>query len=426
MDLRDLMKKRAALGAEAQALLSKTNPTKEDMAAAKAKLDEAEEVKAQIELLEKAMGIVDGKPHPAGDVEPPTGRGFKSLGDQMAAVLRASLPNGGIDSRLTPVDKEGRILNAASGLGEAIPADGGYLVEQTFVTELLKRTYETGVLVGRCRRLPIGANSNGIRINGIDETSRATGSRWGGIRVYRDAEADLMTGSKPKFRVIDMKLERMTGLCYATEELLEDSVLLEEVIMQGFPEEFGFKIDDEIVEGTGSGQMLGFLKAPCLVTVAKKTGQAADTVVAENIEEMWARVWSRSKPNAIWLINTSVGPQLMKMYHAVGTGGVPVYMPANGLSGQPYGTLFNRPVIEIEQASALGDVGDISCVDLSQYLYVDKGGIKAAQSIHVRFLYGENTFRFVLRNNGEPIWHSALTPFKGSDDVSPFVTLAAR
>ncbi|MDD4892315.1 MAG: phage major capsid protein, partial [Phycisphaerae bacterium] len=233
-------------------------------------------------------------------------------------------------------------------------------------------------------------------------------------------------GTKPKFRVIDMKLERMTGACYATEELLIDTTLLESVIMQGFSEEFGFVIDNEIVRGTGSGQMLGFLNSPCLVTVTKEANQADDTVVSQNIEKMWARLWSRSKGNAVWLINTSVGPQLMQLYHAVGTGGIPVYMPANGLSGLPYGTLFSRPVLEIEQASALGDVGDISLVDLSQYLYVDKGGVQAAQSIHVRFLYGENTFRFVLRNNGQPIWNSALAPFKGSDSVSPFVTLGAR
>ena len=40
-----------------------------------------------------------------------------------------------------------------------------------------------------------------------------------------------------------------------------------------FAEEFGFKIDDVILNGTGSGQPLGILNSPALVTVEKKTGR---------------------------------------------------------------------------------------------------------------------------------------------------------
>lgn len=41
----------------------------------------------------------------------------------------------------------------------------------------------------------------------------------------------------------------------------------------------------------------------------------------------------------------------------------------------------------LEQYSAVGEVGDIIIADKSQYLLIDKGGINAASSIHVRFLY---------------------------------------
>ena len=63
---------------------------------------------------------------------------------------------------------------------------------------------------------------------------------------------------------------------------------------------------------------------------------------------------------------------------------------------------------------------------MSQYYLATKGGIQAAQSIHVRFIYDESVFRFVYRIDGQPAWSSALTPFKGSNTVSPFVGLAAR
>jgi HK97 family phage major capsid protein len=110
----------------------------------------------------------------------------------------------------------------------------------------------------------------------------------------------------------------------------------------------------------------------------------------------------------------------------IGTAGVPVYLPANGISGQPYGTLFGRPVIPVEYADTLGTEGDITLADYSQYVLADKGGVQTASSMHVAFLTDEMVFRFIYRVDGEPIWHAALTPFKGSNTLSPFVTLATR
>jgi len=80
----------------------------------------------------------------------------------------------------------------------------------------------------------------------------------------------------------------------------------------------------------------------------------------------------------------------------------------------------------IEQAETLGTVGDIILADLSEYMLIDKGGIKQAASIHVRFLYDEMTFRWTYRLDGQPIRNSALTPYKGSNTRSPFITLATR
>jgi len=339
----------------------------------------------------------------------------------MAAIMRAGRPGGSIDPRL---------FNAAgSGLSESVPSDGGFLVQQDFSTVLLQDVFKTGVLADRCRRIPISANANSIKIPGIDETSRAS-SRMGGIVGYWEDEADLKTKSKPKFRKIELSLKKLVGLCYATDELLDDVTALEGVIRAGFASEFGFLLDDAIVNGTGAGQPLGYMNAGCLVTVAKETGQDADTVVAENVIKMYSRIFASSRSNAVWLINQNVEPQLFTMSLAVGTGGVPVYMPAGGLSGQPYATLFGRPVIAIEQAASLGDTGDIAFVDLAGgYILAEKGGIQADMSIHVRFIYDESVFRFVLRIDGQPVRASALAPYKGSstnDTQSHFIVLAER
>ena len=134
----------------------------------------------------------------------------------------------------------------------------------------------------------------------------------------------------------------------------------------------------------------------------------------------------RWRANAVWFINGEAEEQLESMYMTVGTGGVPVYMPAGGVSGSQYSTLYGRPVIPLEQCSKLGDVGDIIFADFSQYILITKGGLDVAESMHVKFIYDEMCYRFMLRNNGMPRYKSAITPYKGNNTVSPFVTLAAR
>ena len=57
---------------------------------------------------------------------------------------------------------------------------------------------------------------------------------------------------------------------------------------------------------------------------------------------------------------------------------------------------------------------------------IDKAsGIQSAASIHVAFTTAEQAFRFIYRVDGEPLWNSALTPFKGSNTQSPMVALSA-
>ena len=97
--------------------------------------------------------------------------------------------------------------------------------------------------------------------------------------------------------------------------------------MQGFSEEIGFKLDDSVVNGTGAGTPLGIMNAPCKVRVNKETGQAATTLVAENIEKMYARMYAPSVRSAVWLINQDVWPQIFQLHHVVGTGGVPMFIP---------------------------------------------------------------------------------------------------
>ena len=320
------------------------------------------------------------------------------------------------------VELQATVSGASSGNQE----QAGLLVRSDWNTTLLNRLQEEGKLAPRCMPMPVGDGFDGVEAPFVDETSRATGSRWGGVQVYRGAEAAAMTGSQPKLGKFELRLEDMFGLFYATDRLLRDATLLESLAMKAFPSEAAFKLDDEIIRGTGTGQCLGIIGNAPTVSVAKETGQAAATIKYENIVKMYSVLLARCMSGAEWFINQTCLPQLYTMSLSVGTGGVPVYLPANGAAATPYGTLMGLPVNVIEQAAAVGTVGDIILANFkNDYAMISKPPTSAS-SIHVLFTSNQTTFRWVWPVIGKPTLSAAITPYKGSGTFGPFVTLATR
>jgi HK97 family phage major capsid protein len=443
--LRNLIQKRADLVKEASAIFDLAASENRNLTEAEAARDDAitaelTELNASIVRAERqaerqrSVGAVVDPLEESDRVhaQPRTGeRPFRSIGEQLMAVARAGNPDfrGEHDPRLT-------VEAGPTGASEGIAGDGGFLVQTDFASELLQNTYDMGDVASRIRRIQIGQNSNGIRMNGVDETSRANGSRWGGIRSYWTGEAQLINASQPKFKQIKMELDKLTGVLYATSELLADSVALASWTPQAFSDEFLFKIEDSVFNGTGAGQPLGFLNSGATITVLKEASQPAATIFAENIVKMWARMPAKNRKNAVWYVNQDIEPQLylmnLKIKNVAGTenvGGLAIpmviYTPP-GTNGNTLGSLMGRPVIPVEYAATLGTAGDIVLCDPSQYLGIEKGGIQSESSIHVRFLYDEKAFRFIYRFNGQPIWTSPMTPYKGTNTQSPFVVLETR
>lgn len=347
------------------------------------------------------------------------GKPFDTFGNFLMSVKAAGTPGKKTDPRL--------FYNAASGGNEAVPSDGGFAVQTDFSSTLLEKTYEESILAQRCTPMPISSGANGIKLPVVDEQSRVTGSRWGGVQMYWAGEADSVTAKKPKLAQLELKLHKLMGISYLTEEVMEDSGAMEALVNTAFTSEASWTIDDCIMNGDGAGKPLGFTASNAVVTVNKETGQLADTIQYENITKMWSRLWGRGEKNSVWLINRDVLPQLFTMTVGTGASTQPVYMPPTGASGSPYGTIFGRPVISMEQCSTLGTAGDIMLIDPSQYMLANKGGLKMAMSIHVRFVYDENCFKFTYRVDGQPIWKAPLTPASGSaNTLSPFVMLQSR
>jgi len=345
-------------------------------------------------------------------------QGFKSLGEMLLAVRKFEMSKGQA--------RDPRLFAGPAGMDEAMPAEGGFLVQKDFSAELLKRMYQTGQIVSRCRKIPLSGNSNGIKINAIDEDSRADGSRWGGVVGYWANEAAALTQSKPKFRRVELQLNKLIALCYATDELLEDASALEAVIQESFGEEMTFKVEDAIINGTGTGQPLGLLNSGALITQAKASGDSGAVLTTADVLAMWNRLWVPSRPNAAWLADVSIEPQLYQLVlGAPSLGQILLYTPP-GDKGNQTGMLMGRPVIFHEHGAVLGTPGDIILADLSQYVMIDKNGVRQDYSMHVNFLTDEGVFRFVYRTDGQAWWKKPLTPKSGGSTLSPFIALATR
>ena len=219
-------------------------------AAVKATVDklkiEEPAVKASVQVTEdEADRALEGNP-------------FKSGTEFFKAVYMAGI-NRGVDKRLLPLK--------ATGANETIPSQGGFLVTPEVSTTIEQNMWPVGNVLSRFT--PMNISSNALEIPAIDETSRADGSRMGGLQAYWLAEAQQATNTKPKFRNIELKLKKLVALVYATEELLQDATAMGSWIVNNVPNEIRFKVEDSFINGDGVGKPLGILKSNCLIEATR-------------------------------------------------------------------------------------------------------------------------------------------------------------
>lgn len=427
-----LQDKRATKVKELRALIDTVDASGEDLTDDQVKQKEA--IKAEIDRLDASIkeeqelqALEAQKPAkpkdpvitggaPAAENDPK--HGFKSFGEFATVVRSAS-------RKANPVYDERLSYQAAvptNSANESVGEEGGYTVPPEYRAEIMKAVDSEESLFSRTDQIPIERNS--VKMP-VDETT--DWDTTNGIQAYWEDELDQMQTSKPKLDSVEWTARKVTALVPVSSELLEDSSAMDAYLRRRAPAKIQFKVDLAIVRGTGVGQPLGFLNSPALITVAKEGSQAADTIQRENIDKMWMRMPAPRRRNAMWLINQDAEAQLQSLSFTGTESPMPVYLPNGGYSGQPFDTLKGRPVIYHQATSTLGDVGDISLVDMSQYATVVKqGGVRADVSMHLYFDADALAYRFILRVGGHPWLSSPISPRAGSNTLSPFVTLAER
>jgi len=340
-------------------------------------------------------------------------RGFESPKAMLLEVFNATR-TGRVDARLSSLR-----IQATAGSDEHVVGNdpyGGFLIPTGLMPGVKTISPDADPLASMTTKVDMG----GVRILKINARvdKDHSSSVSGGLTVYRRAEAGTGTASRTKFEQVELASNELFGVTYASEELLAASPIAFASMLSGFfSDEFGAKVFEERLNGTGAGQYQGIANSPALVTVSKETGQAADTIVFANLVNMISRCYGYG--NAVWLANATCYPQLRQMVQPGST--IPIF--ATGTPG--IASLEGRPIYFHERLAAIGDLGDLILVNPKEYLESGDGAVQSAASIHVRFLEHEQTFKFWTTNAGAGWWRTALTPKRGST-LSPFIYLAAR
>jgi len=332
--------------------------------------------------------------------------GFENNGEFLMAVKKAA--SGEVDARFKN-----------SAMFEKNGTDGGFLVPTEFQDAITRKVGSDDSLLSKTRQMKVTGNSLSLP---TDELQPWTG----GVQAYWTAEGAQIQDSKHQFSTASWRLHKLAALVKITDELAEDSRALESYITAMAPEAIMHKVNEAILLGNGVGKPQGLINSDFRITVAKENGQAADTIVAENVIKMYNRMIPASRGNAVFYINPQCEDQLRLMKDANGNF---IYLAAGSqMNGAPYATLLGRPVVPLLGGmKELGSEGDVIFADLSYYYTILKsGGMKSAISTHLLFDQDKSVYNFTMRLDGKCPFKSPVVTQYGNYEMSAFVTLADR
>jgi HK97 family phage major capsid protein len=343
-------------------------------------------------------------------------RGFRSLGEFARSVHMATVNPMRADERLR-YGGIGAVAPATYG-GEGSGPDGGFLIPPEFSRDIFTLSLGEDALLPYTDDYDIEGNS---MVFPKDETTP-----WGtdGIRAYWQAEANTGTATKPKLSATTQFLHKMMALVPLTDELIADGPALGQYLNRKIGDSIRWKTNDSLLFGAGNGMPIGALQGNAAIVVAKDSGQATQTLTISNLSKMIARLPPGSFGRAIWLVNNDVLPALFTLT----LGNYPIYLPISaGAQESPYGMLLGRPVFVSQHAKSFSSQGDVILLDLSYYRTIKKAsGIETATSMHLYFDADAMAFRTVFRLDGQPTIVNPIKPANGTNNLSPFIQLAAR
>ena len=367
------------------------------------------ELKALSARVEEIMHLMEDSPaiRKAGYVSQDGGAGdrnVKSFGDFLTAVRRGDM------KRIETVYRTGP--DTTKTMTEDEGTTGGILVPEEYRTDLLRVADIASPILGLVQRIPV--NSDAGRWPALDEFVAPTAgvgdtATAGGIKATIRAEAADYDTTEAAFTWLQWRVHEIGGLVAVSKELATDSpAAIETLLRQLFGIAVAHKLEHYILRGTGVGQPLGVLNAPCAVGISPDVNSYFGYADALEMVSRFLPVTDRVR----WAMHQTLIPDLGTW--EIGTAGAAAPKITDLGYGEP---------VKSQHLPPADSAGCIVLGDWGTYLLLERSGLTVAYSEHFYFGSGNVAWRFDQRCDGMPWLKSYVTlaDSGGSTTVSPFV-----
>lgn len=284
-------------------------------------------------------------------------------------------------------------------MGEGTDSAGGFLVPPEVSDELIPIRDSVSVLRQLFTQQPI--ESDTIRFVAQDS----------GLAVAWTAEFAEKIQSDMSFSEFEAHVYTAAGLATVSNQLLKDAKWnVDQLITKDLAKRFVALEEQAFISGSGSGQPLGIMNTPGVISIPYTEGTPKQAALIDKISDAVTEVQTQflGFPDAIvmhprtwgWLAKGRDGTDGTYILGSGANGtqrrpneGIPGY----GAGTLPRGELFGLPVYTTPNIpTTLGDAENESAVivgDFSQGLVLDREGIVTDTSSHVFFTSNQTVFR---------------------------------
>lgn len=342
---------------------------------------------------------------------------FKDWSEYLQAIWRLKAHNVA-DDRLEYFSEKGGEGHEQKQMSGSSGSSGGFLIPGQFLTELQAVQAEEAII--RNYATVIRMTTRQVSIPVLDQTETTAGQpHWfGGMKFFWTEEGAEKEEAEAKFRSVNLVAKKLTGLTYATDELVQDSAISLGDFLSGplgFAGGVVWMEDYACLQGVGGGQPRGIINAPCTVAVERNTADQINYVDAINMLESFL-----PSASGRWIVSQSGMSSLIQLS---GPTGNPSFVWQTDAKEGVAARLFGMPLHWSEKVPGLGTRGDILLADPRFYIIGDRQATTIEASQFPRWVYDQTTWRVVHRMDGQPWLSAPLTYQDGETVVSPFVVL---
>jgi HK97 family phage major capsid protein len=151
-----------------------------------------------------------------------------------------------------------------AGMTEGTPSSGGFLVPVEQAAKIHAVSLENEIVQPRSYVQPMASNTCKIPAMSIGDHGTAL---FGGFTASYTGEAGTISEHSPKARSMELNAKKLTGLIRFSSELSADTPggmsQIETLCGKGL----AWYRDKAFLKGTGAGEPLGVLRAPCTIVV---------------------------------------------------------------------------------------------------------------------------------------------------------------